>query len=256
MQIETRMMAENNPNDIEFDPEDEEQRTIFCANLSERVTEEILYELFIQGGPIESVRIPKDKDGRQRTFGFVTFLHSCTVPYALELFSGVRLYNRELILKFKNAKFSPNNIQTPSPISRSRNDINNCTSDDNYSRGRSRYDDNRTKTTRQSDNSALRGSNSNSSSRCDMSSMLPKSSSTKNDAGNMNQVNINDLTRLGTQFLFSQLPGNDDLLKYPSRSNRPHTQNSPYYNKRTQNNSRNDSGRDRSHQRKGHGRRR
>ncbi|CAK9807502.1 Splicing regulator RBM11 [Anthophora quadrimaculata] len=54
---------------------DEDQRTVWCGNLSEKVTEEILYELFLQGGPVQRVSIPRDRDGKQRTYGFVTYKH-------------------------------------------------------------------------------------------------------------------------------------------------------------------------------------
>ncbi|KAL7291186.1 hypothetical protein TKK_0015101 [Trichogramma kaykai] len=82
---------------------DEDQRTIWCGNLSERTTEEILYELFLQGGPVQRVNIPKDRDGRQKSFGFVTYKHKCSVPYALNLFDGTTLFNRLLNLKSRNA---------------------------------------------------------------------------------------------------------------------------------------------------------
>ncbi|PNF42482.1 hypothetical protein B7P43_G08734 [Cryptotermes secundus] len=77
-------------------------RTVWCGNLSEKVTEPLLYELFLQAGPLENVRIPKDRDGRQRNFGFVTFRHECSVPYSVALFEGTDLFNKILILQSKN----------------------------------------------------------------------------------------------------------------------------------------------------------
>ncbi|XP_049789402.1 RNA-binding protein 7 [Schistocerca nitens] len=77
----------------------EDQRTVFCGNISEKVTEEILFELFLQAGPLDAVRIPKDKDGRQRSFAFVVFKHESSVPYAIALFEGTALYNKVLQLK-------------------------------------------------------------------------------------------------------------------------------------------------------------
>ncbi|CAK9807504.1 Splicing regulator RBM11 [Anthophora quadrimaculata] len=75
---------------------DEDQRTVWCGNLSEKVTEEILYELFLQGGPVQRVSIPRDRDGKQRTYGFVTYKHINSVKYALSLFHGTMLFNRPL----------------------------------------------------------------------------------------------------------------------------------------------------------------
>ncbi|XP_015599137.1 splicing regulator RBM11 [Cephus cinctus] len=81
---------------------DEDSRTLWCGNLSDRVTEEILYELFLQGGPIQKVSIPKDRNGKQRTYGFVTFKHIDSVAYALDLFDGTTLFDRTLSMKKRN----------------------------------------------------------------------------------------------------------------------------------------------------------
>lgn len=78
---------------------DEDQKTIWCGNLSDKVTEEILYELFLQAGPVRRVKIPKDKDGRQQSYGFVTFKHIESVRYAITLLEGISLYERRLNLK-------------------------------------------------------------------------------------------------------------------------------------------------------------
>lgn len=81
--------------------EDSDARTIWCGNLSKRVTEELLYELFLQAAPIERVRIPKDK-GQQAQYGFVTVKHLVSVPYSIELLNGVELFGRPLNLKPRN----------------------------------------------------------------------------------------------------------------------------------------------------------
>ncbi|XP_016968719.1 RNA-binding protein 7 [Drosophila biarmipes] len=87
----------------EDEEEDEEQRTLFCGNLDERVTEEILYEVFLQAGPIEGVRIPTDNTGRQRNFGFVTYQRLCAVPFALELYQGLELFQKKVTIKHQGA---------------------------------------------------------------------------------------------------------------------------------------------------------
>ncbi|XP_011873626.1 PREDICTED: RNA-binding protein 7 [Vollenhovia emeryi] len=81
---------------------DDDARTLYCGNLSEKVTEDILYELFLQGGPVQKITIPKDRDGKQRTFGFITYKHIRSVAYALDLFDGTTLYNRTLNMKLRN----------------------------------------------------------------------------------------------------------------------------------------------------------
>ncbi|ALC39764.1 CG11454 [Drosophila busckii] len=85
--------------DDDDDEDDEQQRTIYCNNLDERVTEDILYEVFLQAGPIESVRIPLDNMGRQRNFGFVSYQHKCAVPFALQLFQGLELYEKKINMR-------------------------------------------------------------------------------------------------------------------------------------------------------------
>jgi len=78
----------------------EQERTIWCGNLSGEVTDEILYELFLQAGPLERVHRPRDKEtGERRLFAFVTYEDEETVPYALELYQDTQLYGRSLRLQ-------------------------------------------------------------------------------------------------------------------------------------------------------------
>ncbi|XP_037828205.1 RNA-binding protein 7-like [Lucilia sericata] len=85
----------------ESDEEDDvDQRTLFCANLSEHVTEEILYEVFFQAGPLSKVHIPK-QNGKNRSYGFVTYKYRCSVPYALKLYQGLVLFGKRLDIKFQ-----------------------------------------------------------------------------------------------------------------------------------------------------------
>ncbi|KAH8333665.1 hypothetical protein KR059_002018 [Drosophila kikkawai] len=117
---------EQQPEPEEDDEDDEEQRTLFCGNLDERVSEEILYEVFLQAGPIEEVRIPTDNMGRQRNFGFVTYQHQCAVPFALQLYQGLELYQKKVTIKQQgadrarqqqqNASFGPNRLRNPFSI--------------------------------------------------------------------------------------------------------------------------------------------
>lgn len=90
---------------------DEDTRTIWCGNLHEKVTEDLIYELFLQAGPLEKVRIPKDRDGRQRNFAFITYCHDVSVPYALRLLRGTILFNRAL-----NIQSRGNNVDMQPPV--------------------------------------------------------------------------------------------------------------------------------------------
>ncbi|XP_012527802.1 RNA-binding protein 7 [Monomorium pharaonis] len=95
---------------------DEDARTLYCGNLSEKVTEDILYELFLQGGPVQKITIPKDRDGKQRSFGFITYKHTKSVEYALHLFDGTLLYNRTLNMKLRNNTESQQAEQFSNPV--------------------------------------------------------------------------------------------------------------------------------------------
>lgn len=81
---------------------EEDERTLWCGNLAEKVTEELLYELFLQAGPVEMVKIPQDKDKRPRSFAFITYAHGASVEYAMNIFDGTRLFNRQLTIHKKS----------------------------------------------------------------------------------------------------------------------------------------------------------
>lgn len=78
---------------------DEDKRTIWCGNLSSKVSEELLYELFVQAAPIERVKVIKSKNPNQASYGFVTLKYINSVKYTAKLLSGVSLYNRKVNIK-------------------------------------------------------------------------------------------------------------------------------------------------------------
>ncbi|XP_053176831.1 RNA-binding protein 7 [Scomber japonicus] len=98
--------------------EDETDRTLFIRNLDSRVTEELLFELFLQAGPLVKTKIPKDADGKQKTFGFAVYKHEVSVPYAMHLLNGMSLFGRTLHVQFRSGSShssSPGNSQNSSP---------------------------------------------------------------------------------------------------------------------------------------------
>lgn len=114
---------------------DDDNKTLWCGNLPDQVTEENLYELFlqvfnvdycnisviswfdvsfffiIQAGPLEQVRIAKDRDGRQKNFAFITYRHAVSVPYAMFIFKGTALYHKTLNLQSRGQQ-----VPLPPPI--------------------------------------------------------------------------------------------------------------------------------------------
>ncbi|NXS56167.1 RBM7 protein, partial [Brachypteracias leptosomus] len=80
----------------------EADRTLFVGNLDPKVTEELIFELFHQAGPVIKVKIPKDKDGRPKQFAFVNFKHEESVPYGLSLLNGIKLFGRPIRIQFRS----------------------------------------------------------------------------------------------------------------------------------------------------------
>ncbi|KAM5246234.1 RNA-binding protein 7 isoform 3-T3 [Ctenodactylus gundi] len=81
---------------------EEADRTLFVGNLETKVTEELLFELFHQAGPVIKVKIPKDKDGKPKQFAFVNFKHEVSVPYAMNLLNGIKLFGRPIKIQFRS----------------------------------------------------------------------------------------------------------------------------------------------------------
>lgn len=102
---------------------EEDERTIWCGNISDRVTEELLYELFLQAAPVQRVKIPKDKDGKQTSYAFVILKHSVSVLYTIELLNRISLYGRPLNLKKRTTNSSQYN-QMSQRISAMQNNMN------------------------------------------------------------------------------------------------------------------------------------
>ncbi|OBA20072.1 RNA-binding domain-containing protein [Metschnikowia bicuspidata var. bicuspidata NRRL YB-4993] len=86
--------------------------TIYVGNLDTQVTEALLYELFIQVGPVRLLYLPKDRVLRtHQGFGFVEFRGIEDADFALNLLRGVRLYGRTLKMK----KTDPQSNSSNSP---------------------------------------------------------------------------------------------------------------------------------------------
>ncbi|XP_029636296.1 RNA-binding protein 7-like [Octopus sinensis] len=80
---------------------DAQERTLYVGNLPEKITEELLYELFLQSGPLEKVFIPKE-----RSYAFVQFKHSESIPYTLQIYDGVSLHGKVLALRARQPRMN------------------------------------------------------------------------------------------------------------------------------------------------------
>lgn len=82
---------------------DEQERTMYVGNLHDDVTEALLYELFLQAGPLQRISRPKDREsGKVKNFAFVVFVHAASVPYAIHLTNGIKLIGRPLKSQQRN----------------------------------------------------------------------------------------------------------------------------------------------------------
>lgn len=72
--------------------------TIYVGNLHADVTEEVLYELFLQAGPVDDVHIPPPKaaQGPASSFGFVEMSDVDGLQYACALLNGLTLRGKAL----------------------------------------------------------------------------------------------------------------------------------------------------------------
>ncbi|XP_072049768.1 uncharacterized protein [Amphiura filiformis] len=91
--------------------ETQADRTLWVGNLDSRVTEELLYELFLQAGPLAGVKKPSEKN-----YAFVEFQHDVSVPYSMSLMSGLRLFERALRLQFRSGSKHDGGSGTSSPV--------------------------------------------------------------------------------------------------------------------------------------------
>uniref|UniRef100_A0A8C0CWC5 RRM domain-containing protein n=1 Tax=Balaenoptera musculus TaxID=9771 RepID=A0A8C0CWC5_BALMU len=53
-------------------------------------------------GPVIKVKIPKDKDGKPKQFAFVNFKREVSVPYAMNLLNGIKLFGRPIKIQFRS----------------------------------------------------------------------------------------------------------------------------------------------------------
>ena len=74
-----------------------QEATLWVGGLDPSVSEELLYELFLQCGPVTSVHIPKDKvTAQQANYAFVEFASAADADYASRVLSNVRLCGKPL----------------------------------------------------------------------------------------------------------------------------------------------------------------
>ncbi|EDV29244.1 uncharacterized protein TRIADDRAFT_19129, partial [Trichoplax adhaerens] len=70
---------------------------LYVGNLDKKVTDKILYELFVKAGSISRINLPKDDTtGDIRGYGFVYYNRNVSALYATELFNGLLLFQKPM----------------------------------------------------------------------------------------------------------------------------------------------------------------
>ena len=63
---------------------------------------QVLYELFLNAGPLERVTIPKDRETKkQKNFAFIVFQHQESTQFAYDLLNGTELFRQQIRLQNK-----------------------------------------------------------------------------------------------------------------------------------------------------------
>lgn len=69
--------------------------TVFC--IDPKVNEELLWELFIQCGPVMNVHIPRDKiTNEHQNYGFVEFKNEEDADYAIKIMHMIKLFGKPI----------------------------------------------------------------------------------------------------------------------------------------------------------------
>jgi splicing factor 3B subunit 4 len=75
------------------DPRVSRVNSLYVGELDQQVTADILFELFLQAGPVSSVNIPYDRlTASHPGFGFVEMASEEDALYAMQLLNGVPLF--------------------------------------------------------------------------------------------------------------------------------------------------------------------
>nr|KAG5688883.1 hypothetical protein BaRGS_016451 [Batillaria attramentaria] len=71
--------------------------TVYVGGLDEKVTEAILWELFLQAGPVVNVHMPKDRVTQaHQGYGFVEFMGEEDADYAIKIMNMIKLYGKPI----------------------------------------------------------------------------------------------------------------------------------------------------------------
>ncbi|OAF66629.1 hypothetical protein A3Q56_05594 [Intoshia linei] len=120
-------------------------KSVCVYNLDKDVTEDILFELFLQIAPLSMVKVEKDTEHVNK--GFVEFIDKVSVHYSMQTLNGIHLFKRPIrideIINRQQNMFSDYKVN-PRPNVKSRleypNDGRNVPYQDLYKRNADRHE--------------------------------------------------------------------------------------------------------------------
>uniref|UniRef100_A0A8D8LAR1 Splicing factor 3B subunit 4 n=1 Tax=Cacopsylla melanoneura TaxID=428564 RepID=A0A8D8LAR1_9HEMI len=71
--------------------------TIYVGGLDDKVTETLMWELFVQSGPVVNVHMPKDRVTQtHQGYGFIEFMGEEDADYAIKIMNMIKLYGKPI----------------------------------------------------------------------------------------------------------------------------------------------------------------
>ncbi|KAL8549730.1 hypothetical protein ACS0TY_008539 [Phlomoides rotata] len=71
--------------------------TVYVGSLDSKASEELLWELFVQAGPVVNVYVPKDRvTNAHQGYGFVEFRSEEDADYAIKVLNMIKLYGKAI----------------------------------------------------------------------------------------------------------------------------------------------------------------
>lgn len=81
----------------QYGEERNQEATIYVGNIDEQVTEPLLWELFLQAGPVVNVHLPKDRITlAHQGYGFVEYMSEEDADYSLKIVHNIKLFGKPI----------------------------------------------------------------------------------------------------------------------------------------------------------------
>lgn len=71
--------------------------TVYCGNVDDKASEALLWELFLQSGPVVNVHMPKDRiTQNHQGYGFIEFMTEEDADYAIKIMNMIKLFGKPI----------------------------------------------------------------------------------------------------------------------------------------------------------------